>query len=158
MKKILLSTVVLIAFSFSIILFQISCKKDAKAQSSSNLAPATTTKLGGVIPDGSTIAVDAAGKISVAQEGKIVFIKYGSATSQSEVWTANYDGSEAAKVNLVLPSTLSVAAHANISPDRKTLFVSVFDAKGNAGIYSCGIDGSNPKLIVTGNIDITDAY
>ena len=158
MKKILLSTVVLIAFSFSIILFQISCKKDAKAQTSSALTPATTTKLGGVIPDGSTIAVDGTGKISVAQQGKIVFIKYGSATSQSEVWTANYDGSEAAKVNLVLPSTLSVAAHANISPDHKTLFVSVFDAKGNAGIYSCGIDGSNPKLILSGNIDVTDAY
>ncbi|MDB4921897.1 hypothetical protein [Mucilaginibacter sp.] len=158
MKKILLSTIVLIAFSFSIILFQISCKKEAKAQTSSSLTPATTSKLGGVIPDGETIAVDAAGKISVAQQGKIVFIKYGSATSQSEVWTANYDGSGAAKVNLALPVDLSVAAHANISPDHKTLFVSVFDAKGNAGIYSCGIDGSNPKLIISGNIDVTDAY
>ena len=65
MKKVLLSTIILTAFALSIILFQISCRKTADAQSPQYILPvATTSRLGGVIPDGKTITVDGEGKIS----------------------------------------------------------------------------------------------
>src|ERR1700679_1980694 len=98
MKKILLGTIVLFAFSVSIILFQLSFKKSAAAQSTSYILPvATTSKLGGVIPDGPTISVDGNGKISVAnnsaqQQNKILYLVKGAKSTDNAIWTANYDG------------------------------------------------------------------
>lgn len=52
MKKLFLGSIVLMMFSISITLIQISCQKPAEAQTGSNtyvLPPATTSALGGVI-------------------------------------------------------------------------------------------------------------
>ena len=160
MKKILLSTVVLAAFSFAIILFQISCRKTANADSPSYILPvATTTRLGGVIPDGSTIAVDASGKISMVttnvQQNKILYGVYGAQANTDEIWTANYDGTNAQKIAISLPAGLAIDVdNLALSPDHKTIFFSVFTPTANSGgyfIYSCNIDGSNVKKVVSGS-------
>jgi hypothetical protein len=159
MKKILLSTVVLLAFSLSIILFEISCKKTANADSPTyTLTPATTSKLGGVIPDGSTISVDANGKISTTssgtQQNKLLYGVYGTQPDGNEIWTANYDGTNAQKINIILPTGLAIDDNnLTISPDHKTIFFSVFTPTASSGgyfIYSCNIDGSNVQKVLTG--------
>lgn len=124
MKKILLSTIVLLSFSLSILLFQISCKKEAKAES-----PVTNTGL-----------------------NILVFQK--NAGGKSEIWTANYDGSNQKKVNIQLPTGVTLDGSTTIlSPDGKTIF---FHTTGipNANldgidIYSCSIDGSNVKKVIS---------
>ncbi|MDB5003882.1 MAG: hypothetical protein JWQ34_2107 [Mucilaginibacter sp.] len=132
MKKILLSTVVLTAFSLSIILFEISCKKSADA--------ATTTST------------------SITQQNKIIYTKNlplsgSSGTYYCEIWVANYDGSNPQKISISLPSGLFVSytTFVKLSPDQKTIFFNVDDTKhdtNGTGFYSSNIDGSNAKLII----------
>ncbi len=65
MRKLLLGSVVLTLFAFSLILIQISCHKDVQAQTLAyTLPPATTTSLGGVIV-GNGLSVTSNGIISV---------------------------------------------------------------------------------------------
>lgn len=143
MKKILLSTLVLLFFSLSIIIFQISCKKPVDAAT----------------PNNSTIS----------QQNKIVFQKdfYGSGLTatpydHAEIWTANYDGTNQQKLNVDLPSgvVIVLGQAIKVSPDGKTLFFTGF-APGNNypttstpwSIYSCNIDGSNVRLVISGTKD-----
>jgi len=164
MKKLVLSTIVLLAFSASIILFEVSCHKTVKAQSPNYILPvATTTKLGGVIPDGATISVDATGKISTVgtapkQQNKIIYVKNLPLASNpglyyGQIWTANYDGTGQQQINITLPAGLfiSYTPFVKLSPDQKTIFFSVSDAKADnngTGFYSANIDGTDPKLIM----------
>ncbi len=77
MKKILLSTIVMIAFSLSIILFQISCKTTVEAQNNSN---------------------------SLTQQNILLFTKESlSRPYIAEIWTASYDGSNQKKVPITIP-------------------------------------------------------
>jgi len=146
MKKILLSTIVLIAFAFSIILFDLSCKKTSQAQ---NLA--TTTP---------------------AQQGKIIYLKnfYGSGTQDydyGQIWTANYDGTGAQQISITLPANMVIALVApKVSPNGKTLFFNAFLTSNNAdsgnwNIYACNIDGSNVHQVATDaskSVTIAAAY
>lgn len=67
MKKLLMGSLALTLFSISIIIFQMSCKKDATAQ---------TNNTSGII-----------------QLNKILYSKNPTGTSgNGEIWTANYDG------------------------------------------------------------------
>lgn len=175
MKKLFLSTVVLLLFTISILLFQISCKKEATAQSTPFvLTPATTSKLGGVIPDGTTISVDANGKISAintsdgasTQQNKIIYIKafYGGSTGgnkydSAEIWTASFDGSNQQKINIALPTGYVVVLDQSVKLSRngKTIFFTAFSPGNNYpttmspwSIYSCNLDGSNVHLVVQG--------
>ena len=101
MKKLLMSAIVLSCFGIAISLFQISCQKDATAQTggSFTLPPATTTTLGGIIV-GSGLNVTSSGVISVpygnstAQINKVIYSKANNGTY--EIWVCNYDGSGAA--------------------------------------------------------------
>jgi hypothetical protein len=162
MKKVLLSTIVLTAFSLSIILFEISCKKTANADSPPYSLPvATTTKLGGVIPDGTTISVDGTGKISTVgtavQQNKLLYlIPVGPA---AEIWTSNYDGSGANELNITLPAGLAIQdVNLTISPDHKTIFfIASTVSSGQDYNYTCNIDGTNPHQILTGG-DLVVAY
>lgn len=132
MKKILLSTVVLLAFSFSLILFQISCKKVARAE---------------------MITVD-----TVKQQNKIVFIKIGPPSVSRAIWQANYDGSNAQKLNIMLPANVGIdgtlGASLSVSPDHKKIFFTAGDTTTNHiyDIYSANIDGSNAQKV------LSDAY
>ena len=133
MKKILLSTIVLTAFSFSIILFQISCKKSADAAT-----PNTTT--------------------GATQQSKIIYTKNlplsgSQGIYYSEIWVVNYDGTNPQKINISLPTGLFVdyTTFVKLSPDQKTIFFRAADAKQDTkgtGFYSANIDGTNAKLIV----------
>lgn len=159
MKKILLSTIILTGFALSIILFEISCKKSANADPSSTLPIATTSRLGGVIPDGSTISVDATGKISAVnngntQQNKILYaVPYSNASASGVViWSANYDGTNAQKLNISIPSGSTIGGNTlTLSPDHKTIFFEVVDNNGFgvSYIYACNIDGTNPHKVVT---------
>jgi hypothetical protein len=118
MKKLLLSSVIFLTFAMSLLIFEISCKKEAKAQTS----PPTI------------------------QQGKIFFIK--SVSNEEQVWTANYDGSNQQEINLALPAGSSVDGISSISPDRKTIFVPVWNGSGD-DIYTCNVDGTNLKKIIS---------
>ena len=99
MKKLLLGSAALTLFAISIFIFQVSCKKEATAQTGSTyiLPPATTTTLGGVKPDGITILVDGTGKISTATSSSTDIILYTKSSNSGpityEYWVANRDGS-----------------------------------------------------------------
>ncbi|HTD40053.1 MAG TPA: hypothetical protein VK671_05495 [Mucilaginibacter sp.] len=149
MKKILLTTIVLLAFTVSILLFQMSCKKEANAQSTSYiLTPATTSKLGGVIPDGTTISVDGNGKISTvnagSQQNKILYTIDESSTSRT-AWTANSDGTSPQKINIVLPAGKMINGITALSPDHKTIYFTTVTTTAPYAVenYTCSIDGSN---------------
>ncbi len=133
MKKILLSTCILTAFSLSVILFEMSCKKTVNGTS-----PTTV--------------------IGVNQINKIVYTKNlplpgSQGLYYAEIWTANYDGSNAQKINITLPAGLFVeyATFVKVSPNQRTIFFHVENAahdKNGTGFYSADIDGKNAKLIV----------
>ena len=118
MKKLLLSSVVLLTFAVSLLIFNVSCKKEAKAQSSQ----------------------------PIIQQGKIFFIK--SVSNEEQIWTANYDGTNQQEINLTLPTGTSIDGISSISPDRKTIFVAVADGSTD-DIYTCNVDGSNLKKILS---------
>lgn len=115
----------MIAFSLSIILFQISCKTTVEAQNNSN---------------------------SLTQQNILLFTKeslYGAKPYITEIWTANYDGSNQKKVPITIPLGLSIGGDAKLSPDAKILFINFFEENTNRTyIYSCQLDGSNLKRII----------
>lgn len=167
MKKILLSTIVLTAFSLSIILFQISCKKEAQAEITAyTLQPATTSRLGGVIPDGTTISVDVTGKISAvannasaSQENRILYFSI--SNGDDTIWKANYDGTNAQMINITLPTGFKINNNQlTISPNHKTIFFSVTKTSVTGFepyLFSANIDGSNVKQVGK-NAEIGVAY
>lgn len=125
-KKLFLASASLIFFALSIILFQVSCKKDATAQ---------TNAITGQV-----------------QINKIIYVtKHGNG---SEIWVANYDGTNRSKVDYHLPLGLKVDyeyAGAKLSPDGKKVFFSASNegyGQNCDGIYSCNIDGSNTIKII----------
>lgn len=140
MKKLLLSTVALLAFSLSIIIFQASCKKEANAST-------TTTN-------------------QSTQQNKILFLKdvYGGNVSgnkydSAELWSANNDGSSQQRINVALPTGYVIVLQQTVklSPDGKTIFFDAFSPGNNYpdtttpwSIYSCNLDGSNVHLVVQG--------
>jgi len=137
MKKLLLSSIVLITFSLSIILFQVSCKKEAIAQT-------TTTHT-------TTVSVD-----TIKQESKILFIKMGLPPITSAIWIVNYDGTNPQQINITLPANHvidgTLGGTLAISPDHKKIFFSAVDTTKveNDSIFSCDIDGSNAQKVVPG--------
>ncbi|MET3979005.1 hypothetical protein ABIB62_001574 [Mucilaginibacter sp. UYP25] len=160
MKKILLSTVVLIAFSLSIVLFQISCKKDAVAETPTLSAPiATTNTLGLVKPDGTTIKIDATGKISAVSTNSptsadiVVYSKLNA--TKTEIWKVNIDGSQNQKINIVLPAGVEFnvndgGAFKLTKDASKLIFQAKTTVTDKGSLYSCNIDGSSVKKIVDG--------
>lgn len=170
MRKLILSTIVLLAFSIAIAVFQISCTKTASSQSPSyTLQPATTSRLGGVIPDGTTIAVDGSGKISTTgftpQEGRLLYGVFGSVETDNAMWTSNYDGTNAQKINVTLPTgTVIDPDNLRLSPDHKIVFFeahTISPAPLAYYIYACNFDGSNPHQIkgpFTNGVSVAMAY
>ncbi len=151
MKKLLLSTVVLLLFSLSLLIFQISCKKEAIAEESNYLLPpATTSTLGGIIV-GNGLNIDTGGTLSLkssptVQHDKLVYIK----RNVKEIWTANYDGTNQQKLNIGLPPETR-PLQLSVSPDGQTLIFIVNTATDLTAIYSCNIDGTELKEIIDGS-------
>jgi len=118
-----MSSVVLAAFSISMLFFQMSCKKDANAQTGGN---------------------------TPAQLNKLIYTKRLTSTT-AEIWTSNYDGTNQAKVNITIPSGIMLA-NARLSPDGQTIFFEGVNTSTFLNdIYSCKIDGSNVQRIVDGS-------
>lgn len=120
MKKILLSSIVLTFFAASIILFQLSCKKDAKAET----AP-TPTSAGIVLYDKEgeeiwKVNIDGTGnqKVNIVLPANVVF----------EIG----DG----------------GAYKLTADAKKIVFQAENTSTNKNQLYSCNIDGSNVKLIV----------
>lgn len=166
MKKLLLGSIAMFLLALSITLFQISCTKEAHAQTNPGnnyvLPPASATTLGGVIV-GNGLNITSNGTLSVNTNssettpiGKIIFKKGISANENYsvEIWTANYDGTNASKVNIQLPSDISISQNTNVtvSPDGKKIFFTAGEGSSNnvtAGdLYSCNSDGTNVTKII----------
>ena len=88
------------------------------------------------------------------QLNKIVYVKNWGTSPQ--IWVANYDGSSATQIPLVLPANLVIDINVStrslkISPDGQTIFFAVSDTSSatiNTQIYSCSITGSNVSLVI----------
>ena len=145
MKKLLLSSIILLFFTISITLFQISCQKSASAQNSTG---------------------------TLVQHNKLIFKRIFTTASGgvfSEIWTSKYDGSLAFKVNIILPQGVKFSGDLNpvMSPDGTKMFFTAGPsaiASGEGDLYSCNADGSNVLKIVdrgsgrSDNIILGDAY
>lgn len=167
MKKLFLGSIALTVFSISMLIFQISCQKTVDAQPGGSnyvLPPATTATLGGVIVDGTTIKVDATGKISTvssttSNSGSIIlYNRRSSSTAPDEIWRANIDGSGQQKINISLPAelelNLSDGGAIKVTPDNQIIIFQVRNISTNqAFFYSCSIDGTNAKKIIDGPLD-----
>jgi hypothetical protein len=124
MKQILKSSMVLLVFSAAMLIFQMSCKKDAQATTSTS----TTTQL-----------------------NKIIYTRR-FAGSYAEMWTANYDGTNQAKINIAMPTGFVVGDNARLSPDGQTIIFEGYDSTNYiTHIYSCNVNGSNVHKIIDGS-------
>jgi len=128
MKKLLLSSIILFLFSASILLFQVSCQKEANA-----------------------------GVINTNAANKIVYIKNyrPSGTLINEIWTANLDGSNQQKVNITIPSGKFIDnENVAISADGSKIIISIWDniASSTGDIYTCNLDGTGLTRIVGNTI------
>lgn len=135
MKKLLLGTIVLLAFNAAIIITQMSCKKEAQAESPTPGGPA------------------------LKQLNVVLYSKITSGTNRVyEYWMTNLDTGQKRKIPVTLPDGKFPGDEATLTPDGLTL---IFDTsiKGtdgstkDGGIYSCKLDGSNLKMIVDPNPD-----
>lgn len=118
-----MSSLVLTVFSVSLIIFQLSCKKDSIAQTPS----------------------------TVLQLEKVIFKKVinSGGTTIVEIWTAKYDGTSAAKVNIALPSGVLFSDDMTpmFSPDGQKIFFTASSEWGG-NLYVCNADGSGVSKIV----------
>lgn len=118
-----MGSITLFIFSLSIIMFQLSCKKDSVAQVNST---------GNYLQDGKLLSLNSDG---------------------SGFTIENYDSSNAKNISLTLPQNYALYdANPVISPDHKTIFFEVANSKDLGKItavytYSCSIDGSDLKKV-----------
>ena len=156
-----MGSLVLMTFSFAVIGFQLSCKKEATAQTVPNysLPPATTSVLGGVII-GSGLSITSSGILSTTSTGtglsqlNKLLIHDG-----TNFATINYDGTNKTIISFTLPTgrTLrSTPPKGHLSPDGNILFFEVYESStGTYFIYSCSINGSNLKVVFSSTKDAT---
>ena len=133
MKKLLMGAIVLSLFALSICLIQISCSKSNAQQNRPTDNP---------------------------QLNKIVFIKFPNpSTNQIEIWTANFDGTNALQIPIAMPAGMGICATYGIaqvrtSPDGQTVFFAAASTGPSpavwSAIYACNIDGSNVREVVAG--------
>lgn len=136
MKKFILGSAALLFLALSISIFQMSCKKEATAQTGNS-----------------------------TQINKVIFKKVLS-IGGAEIWTCNYDGTSASKVNISLPSGVKFSDDMSpvMSPNgQKIFFTAGATSAGNysGDLYVCNLDGTGVTKIVDragGNIILGGAY
>ena len=85
-----------------------------------------------------------------SQVGKIVYETGG------QIWTANYDGTNANPISITLPTDISfnfgtVASSLTTSPDGQTVFFTCANSTYpfvTTELYSCSINGGNATLVI----------
>lgn len=129
MKKLLMGSVALTLFSISMLIFQMSCKKEANAQT-------TTTGL-------TQLNLILYKKVSVV----------GGMNTDKSLWTCSVDGTNHKKVNISVAAGQFIG-EADLTPDgKKIILVIGNESTGESKLYSCLVDGSNLTQIstLTGN-------
>ena len=120
MKKLLLSSIVLLLFSFSILLFQVSCQKEANANTN-----------------------------NITQLNKIVYIKeIDGSPERTELWISDIDGNNQTKIPVTFPFDYQFSSISLTTDGSKVIFSVVNDTTRNGYIYSCKTDGSNLTKLV----------
>ncbi len=106
------------------------------------------SKLTPVINDSSGYSYFIGASFTAGNQAKIVYMNY---KGFGQIMIANSDGSGAQAVNYTLPYPAATDANPPaISPDGKTIFFNTIGLNGNEyGVYSCNIDGSNLKQLLT---------
>lgn len=128
MKKLLQAGIALLLFSVSLAILQSSCSK-SKAQTTQN---------------------------GLMQLNKILYTRqvFGSSFNTIEIWSANYDGSNATQIPITLPanvelSTMNQKATPRLSPDGQTLFFVGYNSATNLwSVYSCNSTGGQAHEII----------
>lgn len=137
MKKLLLGTLVLLAFNAAVIMTQMSCNKDAKADTP---APGTT---------------------ALKQLDLVIYTKsFHGSTKKNEIWMSKLDGTDNHEIKVTLPDNIRVSDEASLTPDGKKIVFSAVQNTvaapnnwGDGGIYTCDTDGKNAKRIIDPNPD-----
>ena len=131
MNQIIKSSLVLLFFSASIVLFNISCEKEAEAQTQTT----TTTP---------------------QNLGLILFAKDGD--KYNEIWVAKYDGTAQAKITIAsVPTDADIdRSTMKISPDGKKLFFNMYSASSGSvqNLYSCNVDGTGLTKIISNSDEL----
>ncbi|MFB6456556.1 hypothetical protein ACE38W_14895 [Chitinophaga sp. Hz27] len=126
MKKLILGTAMLLAFNVAIMLTQMSCSKESKAQ---------TTNPSGYIPQN---------KFLILENLK------GSSTKQ-QLLIVDYAGQPQSSISpLILPNGVTFD-QGRVTPDGKTIIFTgvVTGANGASKVYSMNIDGTNMKELLS---------
>ncbi|SEW05307.1 hypothetical protein [Chitinophaga arvensicola] len=131
MKKLLLGTIALLAFNAAVIITQMSCKKEAQAET------------------------------PVVRPSLVLYINSIESADRSvvsELWIAKLDGTNKTKLNITLPANTVIAGHASLSPDGQTVVFSANEIVSTSpyvikdgGIYSAPLNGTTartPKRII----------
>jgi hypothetical protein len=161
MNKILKSSIVLLFFSTTIFIIQVSCQKTSDAQSggSSYILPtATTSRLGGIIV-GEGLNVTNNGTLSVnsnaPQAPSIIFFSRSGPTDESgdEIWKASIDGSNQQKLNITLPNGFVIklnqasvntnGASLLVTSNQKLIFRATSQSTPGSALFSCNFEGGN---------------
>ena len=137
-KKLLIASAALTIFALAMIFFQLSCKKSANAQNNSATA---------------------------SQINKLIFKRITSSNSR-EIWTSNYDGSNANRINILLPNGIvfSDDMSPKLSPDGQKVFFEAGTSnqtKISGDLYVCNVDGTGVRMILDragGNIILGGVY
>jgi len=126
MKKLLLSSIILFLFSTSILLFQISCQKEANAR------PNNTT-----------------------QQNKLVYFKLNATTSIWSINICNWDGSNNIVVPVVLPADVKFNGDVAITNDGSKIFFSARGISNSdiGYMYTCNTDGTGLTKILDSSSD-----
>ena len=127
MKTLLKSSILLLFFSFSLLVFNLSCKKESTAQNTST---------------------------SIQNLGILVFTKVNGKTN--EFWTSKYDGTGQTKITVSsFPTTGEIWEESiKIAPDGKKFFFYGITKSTDisSSIFSCNADGTGVTKLVD-NID-----
>lgn len=167
MKKLLLSSAVLVLFAIAIIIFQLSCKKQAIAQTGSNytLPPATTSTLGGIIV-GKGLSITSSGILSADSSTttgtsqtnqNLILTSY--LNSDSTLALYDYSGTLLRTIqpsSAVMDFTKYKIREAKLSPDGKLIIVSGQSRSVNFGdaVFTMDTYGNNVKKIFTQNASL----
>jgi Tol biopolymer transport system component len=125
MKKLLLSSIILLLFSCSILIFQVSCQKEANA-----------------------------GTNNITTMNKIVYMNYDDITGLYEIYTSNLDGTNNTKVPITIPSGLKMNDAVAITPDGNKLIFTLRNINSSTpnhiggSVYTCKLDGSELTKII----------
>ena len=158
--KIFKSSIVLILFSLSALVFNLSCEEPVLAQQPDYvLPPATASTLGGIkVGDGLSVTNDGTLSVTQGQAGqtneplnRFLYVFYNDNTMETEFWTAKHDGTDNKKIPISLPSGLNISMQTGIlTPNGQTLIFTVRDESNIKYIYSISTDGKKKKKLVDG--------